>query len=178
MRNIFFIIGMLVLMLSSCRSSRQVVQQTSSDSTVVSFQQVEKTVHIPGDTVSVSLVATLVPTNTENGIIHEFVPQSQTIQTKRTKVNIEINRSGQIKATAISKELDEKVTVNEKTIQTSKSSVTILEQKEGWFKRTFKGFSRTFKTILATVLILLGVYAWLRYRGHFKSFVNKITKKP
>lgn len=177
MHRYFIVIIGLFLVLSSCRAHRQVVQHTSSDSTVVSFHEVEKLVQIPGDTVSVNMVAALASANNESGKHPEFIPQSQTIQTKRTKVNIELTKSGQIKATAISKKLDEKVSVQEKTIQTSKSSVTILEQKDSWFKRTLKSVESVYKTILITLFILLGLYAWLRYRGQLKSLVNKITKK-
>jgi hypothetical protein len=176
MRNIFFIaIGLFVFMLSSCRSHRQVVQHETYDSTSVSFREVEKIVHLEGDTVSASFTATVSPSSGEKEI--SFVPQTQFIETKRTSVKIELTKTGEIKATAISKEQDEKVTVLEKTVRTSTNSVTVVEQKEGWMKRTFKGFAKTFKTILVTVLILAGLIAWFRFSGTIKSFVNKFIKK-
>lgn len=178
MRNIFFIIGLLVVLLSSCRSHRQVVQQTTSDSTTVTFREVEKIVHLEGDTVAASMQVQL-KDNEDNYVSNDlaFVPQKQTIETKRTKVTVELTTSGEIKATAISKELDEKVTVLEKTVETSKNSVTVVEQKEGWLKRTLKNVSKTFKTILVIVIVLSGLLAWFRFSGSIKSFVNKIIKK-
>jgi hypothetical protein len=162
-------------MLSSCRSHRQVVQQTSSDSTSVTFREVEKIVHLEGDTVAASMQATVSSDSGEKEI--SFTPQTQTIETKRTSVKIELTKSGEIKATAISKELDEKVTVLEKTVTTSKSSVTVVEQKQGWFKRNFKSIVNTLKTILIIVIILAGLLAWFRFSGAIKSIVNKFIKK-
>jgi hypothetical protein len=181
MRNIFFIgIGLFVIMLSACRSHRQVVQQTTSDSTTVTFREVEKIVHVDGDTVKAymqALVKNDFKDNKDSKDNPGFVPQTQTIETKRTSVTIELTKTGEIKATAISKELDEKVPVLEKTVTTSKSSVTVTEQKESWFNRALKTAKTSFKTILTTVLILAGLFAWFRFSGTIKSFVNKFIKK-
>ena len=178
MRNIFFIgIGLFVIMLSSCRATRQVVQQTTSDSTSVTIREVEKIVHLEGDTVKAVMQAS---TSSANGVLNNdvsFVPQTQIIETKRTKVTVELTKSGEIKATAISKELDEKVMVQEKTITNSKSSVTVIEQKVGWFKRNFKSIVNTLKTILIIVIILAGLLAWFRFSGSVKQIVNKFIKK-
>lgn len=121
MRKIFFIaIGLFVFMLSACRSHRQASTSSATDSTSVTFREVEKIVHIPGDSVKVTMsVETRQCLDSTT-----FIPQTQTIETKRTKVTIELTRTGEIKATAVSKELDEKVVVLEKTVTKSKSVIS------------------------------------------------------
>ncbi|HAQ21110.1 MAG TPA: hypothetical protein DCR40_18035 [Prolixibacteraceae bacterium] len=164
-------------MLSSCRSHRQVVQQITTDSTSVSFSEVEKVVHIPGDTVAVNMqVQPDFKDNKDSKDSNSFIPQRQTIETKRTKVTIELTKSGEIKATAVSKELDEKVTVQEKTIRTSASSVIVTEQKESWFKRALNTAKTSFKTVVSTIVILAGLFAWFRFRGYIKASISKLTK--
>ena len=170
----FIVIGLLVLMLSACRSHRQVVQQETHDSTTVSFRNVEKTVHLDSDTVTASFTATVLPDANQKEI--SFIPQTQIIETKRTSVKVELTNTGEIKATAISKELDEKVIVQEKTIRTSTNSVTVTEQKESWFKRTLNAAKTSFKTIVAIIVILAGLLAWFRFSGFIKSSISKLIK--
>ena len=165
MRNIFFIgIGLFVIMLSACRSTRQVVQQTTSDSTMVSFREVDKVIHLPGDTVKVSMQAQL-KDNQDTKDNQDFVPQKQTIETDRTKVTVELTKSGEIKATAITKDVDKKVIVLEKTVTTSKTSNTVVEQKESWFQRTLKAVKKSFNTILIIAFIVVFLYVIIRFKG-------------
>lgn len=135
MRNIFFIIGMLVLVLSSCRAHRQVVQQITSDSTSITFKEVEKVIHIPGDSVKVNMQIQLDRTSPGSGTTPVFVPQSQTIETKRSKVHVNITESGQLTAEAVCKEWEEKYMALEKTYSSYKKEATEYGQKQsGLFK--------------------------------------------
>lgn len=180
MRNYFFIaIGLFVILLSACRSNRQVVQHERIDSTAVSYREVEKIVHVPGDSVKAVMQVQSKNENKKNADLNDsqtFVPQIQQLETKRTKVTIELTESGEIKATAISKELDEKVTILEKTISNYHREVTVSEQKESAFKRFLNGVKKTTNTIFYTIAILLGLYAFIRFRSVLKSFVYKIIK--
>jgi len=171
MRNIFFIgISLFVIMLSSCRSHRQVVQQTTSDSTIVTFREVEKIVHLEGDTVAASMQANVSPGSGEKEI--SFTPQTQIIETKRTSVKIELTKSGEIKATAISKELDEKVTVLEKTISKSKSTITEYQVKENPGKHFFASVWKWVKGILFFIAVV-AAFAWIYKFGNPVSIIFK-----
>lgn len=170
---------LVVLMFSSCKSGRHLVQQTSTDNTTVTYSNVEKTVHITGDSVKVKMQVQVARDKRDTGDMGtgevSFVPQIQQLETKRTKVTIELTKTGEIKATAVSKELDEKVTVQEKTTQTVKNTVTVTEKKENWFKRTFKTIGTAFKalSIIAVILVLLAV--WLRF-GKIKAFISNLLR--
>jgi hypothetical protein len=156
MRNIFFIAIGLFVCLSACRSSRQVVQQATTDSTTVTFREVEKIVHLEGDSVKTSMQVQLnkeVKDGMDNEAL-EFVPQTQTIETKRTSVKIELTKTGEIKATAISKELNEKVTVPEKTISKYKSEKTEYYVKEKPVKHFFTSVWKWVKGILFSLVLL------------------------
>lgn len=168
MRKIFFILGLFIVLLSACRSSRQVVQQSITDSTTVSYREVEKVFQIPGDT-----VVLLMPVQVYQD---RFIPATQTAETKRASVKLEINARGEVKATAICKELEEKVTVLEKTISNYKSEVTEYQVKESLFNQALNSAKRTLRTIIYVVAILLGLYAYFRFRSGLKSFVNKLIQ--
>jgi len=177
MRNIFFIsIGLFVVMLSSCRSHRQVVQQTTTDSTTVTFREVEKIVHIEGDTVSVNM--TIVPsTPSDSAKPVEFIPQVQMLETARTKVKIELTRTGEIKATAISKDVEEKVIVQEKTISNYKSEVTEYQVKESWLAKAQKTLRSWIKGILFFVFFITAIYAVFKLGFNPISIVKNLFKK-
>ena len=96
----------------------------------------------------------------------------QVIESKRTKVTIELTKSGEIKATAISKDIDEKVTVQEKTITTSKSAVTVVEKKESWFKRTLRQAKGVVKTILISAFIVSLIYLFFRFKSKITGFLK------
>ena len=180
MRKFFFIIGLFVILLSSCRSSRQVVQQNTTDSTSVSFRDVEKIIHVPGDSVSVSMQVVKAPFDTlrySGSDAPIFVPQTQTIETKRTKVRIELTKTGEIKATAISKELDEKVTVQEKTISNYKSKVTEYQQKESFLAKAKATVWRWIKGILFSLSILAAIYAAIKLGFNPISIIKKLFNK-
>jgi hypothetical protein len=160
-------------MFSACRSTRQVVQQTKSDSTTVSYREVEKTIHIEGDTLKTNMQAQLnKPTeNVGSEEKPEFTPQTQTLETKRTKVTIELTKTGEIKATAVSKDIEEKVTVQEKTISNYKSETTEYQQKESWLAKawhTTRGwmigilFSLVFMAVIVTAIKLgFNPFSWI-----------------
>lgn len=132
MRKYFFIIGLFVVMLSACRSTRQVVQQTQKDSTSVSFREVEKIVRVPGDTVYMK-VPVLVQPSISSGSGAIFKPIEQTVENKRAKVKLSVNSSGQIEVTSICKELEEKVSFLEKTITIQRSEIKEYQIKESKF---------------------------------------------
>jgi hypothetical protein len=170
MHKYFFIgIGLFVIMLSSCRSHRQVVQHDRIDSTTISYREVEKIVHIPGDSVSVTMQAS---TNSDSGA-PTFVPQVQNIETKRTKVTIELTKTGEIKATAVSKDLEEKVTVLEKTITKSKSDITVVQDKENFLQR----FQKSLRTILITLVLIAAIYTAFKLGFNPISIVKNLFKK-
>jgi len=177
MNRFSLIMGILVIMLSSCRSHRQVVQQTTFDSTEVTFRDVEKSIHIPGDSVAVTMQAQLKDDLKDNKDTQEFEPQSQTIETNRTKVTIEVTKNGEIKATAVSKELDEKVTVQEKTITKSKSEVTVVQEKESWFKTAMNSVWKSIKTIVITLLIAAGIYTAIKLGFNPISIIKNLINK-
>ena len=183
MSRFFFIIALFVILLSACRSSRQIVQQVKSDSTSVSFRDVEKIVHVPGDTVRAGMQVQLDRSVTQGrhiGLPQQgspyFVPQSETIETDRTKVSIELTKTGEIKATAVSKDLEEKVTVQEKTITKSKNEVTVVQKKESWFKTTLNSFWKSIKTILITVLIVAVIATAIKLGFNPISFIKNLFK--
>jgi len=178
--NIFFIgLGLFVVMLSSCRNNRQLVKQITTDSTSVSFRDVEKIVHIDGDTLSVSMqastssaIGSLPEREAVEGISQQtFIPQVQILETKRTKVTIELTKTGEIKATAVSKDIEEKVTVQEKTISNYKSETTEYQQKESWLAKawhTTRGwmigilFSLVFMAVIVTAIKLgFNPFSWI-----------------
>ena len=175
MRKYFFIvIGLFIFMLSSCRATRQVVQQSTTDSTTVTIREVKKTVHIPGDSVKTTMQVQISRDVRDNWDTSEvsFVPQIQQLETKRTKVTVELTKTGEIKATAISKELVETVTVQEKTSSTFKSSATVVEQKESWLKSFLKGVKKSFNTILAVALIAVFIYVFIRFKGRILNIIK------
>jgi len=174
--SIFFIgLGLFVVMLSSCRSNRQLVQQITTDSTSVSFRDVEKIIHIDGDTVSVNMTA--VPSTPSDSLKPvEFIPQVQTLETARTKVRIELTKTGQIKATAISKDLDEKVIVQEKTISNYKSEVTEYQQKESWLAKAKQAIVRWIKGILFSLVLIAAAYVAFKKGLNPISILKKIFK--
>lgn len=177
MYRFFFIsIGLFVVMLSSCRSSRQVVQQTQKDSTSVTFRDVEKIVHIEGDTIKVNMQAALdtppsTATRSGDGAL-KFIPQVQNIETKRTKVTIELTKSGEIKATAISKDVDEKVTVQEKTISNYHAEKVIVEQKESAIKKAISSF----KNWLIWSLLAIVVFALIKFASPLLKLFKTLFK--
>lgn len=181
MNRFSLIIGILIVLLTSCRSHRQVVQQYKSDSTTVSFRDVEKIVHVPGDTVRAEMQAQLDGKDSkdikDNNDSQGFVPQIQTLETKRTKVTIELTKTGEIKATAVSKELDEKVTVQEKTITKSKSEVTVVQEKESWLKTALNSVWKSFKTILITLLIVVVIYTAIKLGFNPISIIKNLFNK-
>jgi len=179
MRNIFFILFLFV-MLIGCRGNRQLVQQTTTDSTVVSFREVEKIIHIPGDTVSASMQVSFHSPASVPGdsiIAPVFTPQTQTIETKRTKVRIELTQSGEIKATAISKELDEKVVVLEKTTQNYKSETTEYQQKESFLAKAKASAWRWIKGILFLLLLVAVIATAIKVGLNPISILKKFFTK-
>jgi hypothetical protein len=153
MRNKFFILGLFVILLSSCRSSRQVVQQTRIDSTAVSFREVEKIIRIPGDTV-VLVMPVKVKVPCPESV---FIPMQQTAETKRSSVKLEVNEKGDIKATAICKDLEETIVVLEKTISNYKSEVTEYQVKESRLKSAMAEMRSWLNGILISLLLIAGI---------------------
>jgi len=184
--NIFFIgLGLFVVMLSSCRNNRQLVKQITTDSTSVSFRDVEKIVHIDGDTLSVSMqastssaIGSLPEREAVEGISQQtFIPQVQILETKRTKVTIELTKTGEIKATAVSKDIEEKVTVQEKTISNYKSEVTEYQQKESWFTKAKAAVWRWIKGILFSLLLIAAIAVAFKLGFNPFSFLKKLFTK-
>lgn len=170
------IICLFCFLMISCRPQRQLIQSLKSDSVSVQVREVEKIVRIPGDTV-VLVMPVKVSDKTGYAINNPtFSEQHQTVETKRAKVKLEVNSKGEIKATAICKELEEKVTLLEKTVTNYKSEIQVYGQKESALKRSLNSAKRTLNTVLYTVVILLGLYAFIRFRSGLKSFVNKLVK--
>jgi hypothetical protein len=171
-RNIFIV--SLVCLFISCRPQRRLIQSSVKDSVNIEVKEVERIVRIPADSTSISMqaIVTGIPEESYKGV--EFIPQSQTVETKRTKVKLSVNSKGEITATAICKELEEKVKVLEKTISNYKKEVSVLSQSETAFKRAFKTAKTILNTILYTVVTLLGLYVFIRFRSGILSFIRKI----
>jgi hypothetical protein len=166
MRKIFFIIGLFVILLSACRSTRQVVQQATFDSTAVSYREVEKIIHIPGDT-----VVLVMPVRVSD---NRPMPMIQTMESSRAKIRVEITRSGNLEATAICKELEEKVFVLEWTISNFKSEIKEYQVKESFLKKTIDSAKRTLRTVLITLVLLLIVYTVFKLGFNPISIIKKI----
>jgi hypothetical protein len=151
-----------------------VVQQQNTDSTAVSVREVEKIIHIPGDTVFVSMPTIIVPSTGSVSGAPKYVPNVQTVETKRSKVRLEITTLGEIKATAICKELEEKVTVLEWTISNYKSEIKEYQVKESFMKRTIDSAKRTIRIILITLALLIVVYTAYQSRNIIVSIIKKL----
>ena len=177
MRNICFIAIGLIVCLSSCRSHRQVVQQTTRDSTSVTFREVEKIIRIPGDTVVLVMPVKVQPSTSSGTVAYTYTPSVQTAETKRSKVKLEVNSKGEITATAICKELEEKVNVLEKTISNYKSEITEYQVKESRFKEFEAAVWRWVKGILFSLLLITVVATAFKLGFNPISFFVKLFTK-
>jgi hypothetical protein len=164
-------------MLSSCRIHRQVVQHSTTDSTAVSFREVEKIVRIPGDTVVLVMPVKVQPSTNSGTVAYAYTPSVQTAETKRSSVRLEISKSGEIKATAICKELEEKVTVLEKTISNYKSEVTEYQVKESRFNEFKAAVWRWVKGILFLLLLIAVVATAFKLGFNPISILKKLIYK-
>jgi hypothetical protein len=145
MRNFVFITGILICLMS-CRPQRQLIQSQQRDSVVISDRVTEKVVHIAADSVTATLP--LLITN------NRAQPAKVTVNGKRAKVDLEISSQGEVKATAICKELEEKVNVMERTISYYKHQIEVYKENEPKFKQTLNSFESIVNTMVLIVVIL------------------------
>lgn len=178
---VFFISISLSCLFLSCRPQRQLIQTQQRDSVVISDVVTEKVVRIAGDSVTATLPLILVPdasTNTsEVPLIYKVKPAKVTIDGKRAKVDLQIKDNGEVEATAVCKELEEKVTVLERTVESYQSEVSEYQVRENLFKRTIASAKRTLKTVVITAIFLIVLLAFIRSKGGIASIISKLKTK-
>lgn len=173
-KGIFFMICLFSLFAMSCRSNRQLIQATSSDSVKIEVRDVQKTIQIAADSVSATMQ--IVPSTGSGNTPPVFTPQQQVIETERTSVRVELTATGKIKATAISKPIAAKVTVQERTITKTSAKTEVYVQKPSAVGSAVKSVTRTINTVVYTGLLLAAVYALLRWRNGIATFFKKLLK--
>lgn len=181
MHKFFFIVGILSCLIA-CRPQRQVIQSLQRDSIRVSDVVTEKVVRIAADSVTATLPIVIVPllsTTVRPGTTATFkvAPARVTIDGKRAKVDLQITDKGEIKATAVCKELEEKVTVLERTISNYKSEVTEYQVKESRFNEFKAAVWSWVKGILFSLLLIAVVATAFKLGFNPISILKKLFTK-
>jgi hypothetical protein len=164
----------------ACRPQRQVIQNLQRDSTVISDVLTEKVVHIAADSVTATLPIVIAPTSSAILLpptAYKVVQARVTIEGKRAKVDLQITDKGEIKATAVCKELEEKVTVLERTISNYKSEVTEYQVKESRMKGALAEMRSWFKGILFSLVFIAVVAMAFKLGFNPISIIKKIISK-
>lgn len=165
----------------SCRPQRQLIQTQQRDSVVISDVVTEKVVRIAGDSVTATLPLIIAPGTTvkpsELPIAYKVKPAKVTIDGKRAKVDLQITENGEVEATAVCKELEEKVTVLERTVESYQSEVSEYQVKESLLNRTIASVKRTLRTVVFTAVILILLMAFIRSKGGILSIISKLKTK-
>lgn len=168
-------------MFISCRPQRQLIQTQQRDSVVISDVVTEKVVRIAGDSVTATLPLILVPdassNPSESTTTYKVKPAKVTIDGKRAKVDLQISENGEVEATAVCKELEEKVTVLERTVESYQSEVSEYQVRESLLNRTVIAAIRTLKTVVITAVVLIALLAFIRSKGGILSIISKLKTK-
>lgn len=185
MHKFFFIVGILSCLMA-CRPQRQVIQSLQRDSIRVSDVVTEKVVRIAADSVTATLPIIIVPsfdtlpstaTRSGNAATFKVAPARVTIDGKRAKVDLQITDKGEIKATAVCKELEEKVTVLERTISNYKSEVTEYQVKESRFNEFKASVWRWIKVFCLCFLLITAIAVVFKLGFNPISILKKLISK-
>lgn len=166
--NKALIAAVLSIAFCSCKTAKLPIRATYNDSTIVEIREVEKVVRVPAETLRVTM-----PILFRDSV---FVPATAMLESKRAKVVLEINQTGNVTAMAECKELEEKVTLLERTISTRSKEIEIYQEKENKLANAYRNVKRTLNTVLITVALVAVALLVFRYRKILTTLFKNLLK--
>lgn len=169
MRKYFFIISLFVFLLSSCRTTRQLVQQETKDSTSVTITPTWEKYKVASDSIHLSFTPTIAY-RTGSGVVYKQL--SQKVESKRAKIEVKVDSIGVVYVTATCKELEDSIMFLNKTIEHFKTKVTEYQVKQSKLTAFIDNVKRYFEFAFFAVTAITILWLIVKIGSPLKLIKN------
>ena len=168
MRILSYILLIGLFLLSSCRAKQVLIHSTSTDSTVVMEEYVQREIVVPGDSIRVSLPI-LIQDN-------KPVPQKVTARSSRASVQLEITSEGTATAQANCDEYLAKINVLERSVNTYRHDIEVYKQAESKLTEKINDIYRGIKRVVFKIAIIIVLIALFKYLKPISLIIKNVFK--